>query len=199
MKEIELQISQFIDDELNDAEQKKLFAILAEDQNARQKLSDFMQLKKNISAYHNNITTDLLSATFITDQTKGKLGPNRKYKAMFYFSLAASIVLVMLLVWNQKSKSKAYENYNILQTKYEKLVSQYTNVTEMKIEKESFSQQLAKNTVLAEFRKSPSMKNISKLPNVGFLSRIKQKYEAKPVNSVVITKEDFIGGQIVGN
>jgi len=57
MKEIELQISQFIDNELNDAEQKKLFAVLAEDQNARQTLSDFMQLKKDTSEHYNNITT----------------------------------------------------------------------------------------------------------------------------------------------
>jgi hypothetical protein len=199
MKEIELQISQFIDNELNDTEQKELFAVLAIDRNARQTLSDFIQLKKNISAHHNDITTNLLPTSFIPNQTKDRLEPNRKYKAMFYFSLAASIVLAMLLAWNQKSKDEAYEHTNVLQAKYEKLVSQYTNVTETKMEKELASLQLAKNNVLTELRKSPSMKTVSKLPSAEFLNRIKQKYEANPVNRAVITKEDFIGGQIVGN
>ncbi len=199
MKEIELQISQFVDNELNDAEQKKLFSVLAEDQNARQTLSDFMHLKKNISAHHNNITTDLLPRSFIPDQTKDKHEPNRKYKAMFYFSLAASIVLAMLLAWNQKSKDELYEQNNVLQAKYNSLERQYSNVKETKTEKESFSQQLAKKSALTKFVKQPSLKTLPKLPDTEFLSRIKQKYETRLANSVVITKEDFIGGQIVGN
>ena len=199
MKEIELQISQFIDNELNDAEQKKLFSVLAEDQRARQTLSDFMQLKKNISAHHNSITTNLLQMSFIPNQTKDKLAPNRKYKTMFYFSFAASIVLAMLLAWNQKSKDELYEQNNVLQAKYNSLERQYSNVKEMKTEKESFSQQLAKKNALTEFVKLSSLKTLPRLPNTEFLSRIKQKYETRLVNSVAITKEDFIGGQIVGN
>ena len=199
MKEIELQISQFIDNELNDAEQKKLFSVLTEDQNARQILADFMRLKKNISTHHNSITTDLLPMSFAPDQTKSKLEPNRKYKTMFYFSLAASIVLAMLLVWNQKSKDELFEQNNVLLVKYEEVINQYSNLMEMKAEKESFSRQLAKKNILTELRKKPSVKSVSNFQNTTFLSRIKQKYETKPINSVAITKEDFIGGQIVGN
>jgi|SRR3989339_326945 len=195
MKEIELVISQFIDNELNDEEQKKLFVVLAEDQNLRQTLSDFMQIKKNTSEHYKNITTELFRPAIKQTGTE----PNKKYKTMFYFSLAASIVFATLLAWNQNSKDEISKQYYALQSQFKSLERQYSNVKEMKTEKESFSQLLAKKNVRTKFKKWISLKTIPRLPNAEFLSRIKQKYEAKPVNSVAITKEDFIGGQIVGN
>ncbi len=195
MKEIDLQISQFIDNELNDAEQKKLFAVLAEDQNARQTLSDFMQLKKDTSEHYKNITTELILPAI--SQTTAE--PNKKYKMMFYLSLAASIVLAMLLAWNQSGKEKVLKQFDVLLAKYEILMNQYSDAIEKKNEKEPFPQQLAKKSILTELRKKPSVKSISNFQNTTFLSRVKQKYETMPIKSVVITKEDFIGGQIVGN
>ena len=200
MKEIELQISQFIDNELTDTEQKELFTTLAESENARRILSDFMQLKKETSNYYASINTDLLPRAINRLKIENKLKVPGKYKVRYYLSLAASFVMAMLLFWNQGEKEKSYSQLASLENQYTLLKNEYTKVIQIK------------KIDLVDQKTEPLVKSINKNKGNKFSSTrinlavnqaskrgLKQYTEMLQYSRATITKEDFIGGQIVGN
>ena len=204
MKEIELQISQFIDNELNDHAQKKLFGVLAENKSARQTLFDFMQIKKGIAEHHGSITEILNPKPFLLRQTESNIGFRNKYKALFYISTAAAVILAMLLFINHNEIQKESIQFASLQNQYNSL--QMENAKAL-IEKESRKGIQKESILIATTSKSKNnrsdkvylTKNIQSTANSNQLKRMSQISEIIQANKAVITKDDFIGGQIVGN
>jgi hypothetical protein len=204
MKETELQISQFIDNELNDDAQKKLFEVLTEDKNARQMLSDFLQLKQRIAQHHESINEDLQIKPHLLKQSKNNLGSGYKYKKMFYISTAAAIVLAALSLINRIEIQNDFMQFNSLQKQYSLLKMENAKALIEKEAKEEIQKRSSRITMVSKSKINRSYKayissNIQPAANSNQLKRMAQISEIIQANKAVITKEDFIGGQIVGN
>ncbi len=204
MKEIELQISQFIDNELNDDAQKKLFEMLAEDKSARQMLSDFVQLKQKIAQHHESITENLYPKPYILKPSKSNIEHGYKYKKMFYVSAAAAVVLALLLTLNRLERQNDIMQFNSLQKQYSVLKMEKAKAL---IEKETTKEIQKGSSFIASTGKSKINRsnkeykntNMRSADNSNQLKRMVQISEIIQANKAVITKDDFIGGQIVGN
>jgi hypothetical protein len=203
MKDIEFKISQFIDNELSDAEQKDLFGVLAEDQKARQMLADYMKMKKDTSTHYKNINAELAPLAVNQPYVKSERRQSNIYKLMFYCSAAAAVILLMLMWWNQEGKGEISSQYSLLKAKYFSLEEQYAismnwnrDIQEKNIVPTVNQLNIRKSTHKHEIIFTSNTKSIRK-PN----TLQTEKYLAKlpKITAITISKEDFIGGQIVGN
>jgi hypothetical protein len=204
MNDIELQISQFIDNELSDEAQKKLFEVLTEDKSARQILSDFMQLKKGISKHYSSITDDLLPISYHPAQTKRNIEPAKKYKTMFYFSSSAAVVLAMLLFISRNERQNDFIQLTYLQKQYTSLKIENAQINSQKETKKEIQKEVSLTRTTNKSKKIKSDKtfltaNFQTRGNANRLNRLAQISQMIEANKAVITKDDFIGGQIVGN
>ncbi|NJD23763.1 MAG: hypothetical protein FIA82_14030 [Melioribacter sp.] len=203
MKDIELQISQFIDQELSDTEQRELFTVLSEDEKARRVLSDFMQIKKNTSDHYSNITTNLSQVQIPQPQIKNLQESSSKYRTMFYFSLAASIVLALLLVWSQSDRNKTENLYSALYTKYIGLQKQYSLFSQAKREDVLQNEkqfQISSRQSITRNKSSESEK--AKFPIASLSTGRKSERLNKLLDDMLtakITKDDFLTPQMIGN
>lgn len=204
MNEIELQIGQFIDNELGDDAQKKLFEVLRDDKNARQTLSDFMQLKKGIAKHHASVTETLHPEPFLLKQTKDNIGYGNKYKTMFYVSTAAAVVLAMLLFINRREIQNNSIQLASLQKQYASLKIENAGLIKEKETRKEIYEVAPFTKATYSSKKIQSDKaflttNFQTAGNTNRLNRLAQISEMIQANKAVITKDDFIGGQIVGN
>ena len=204
MKDIELQISQFIDNELSDGDQKQLFMALAEDKSVREILSDFMKLKKGIAQHHGNITENLHPIPIPLDQTKSYSKQSNKYKTMFYFSAAAAIVLAMLLSLSRIESQNNFIQFAALQKQYNSLKIENSEVINQKetmkeIPQEPLLIKTINKSIKTKNNKTFLAANVQTTENKDRMNKLVQITEIIQANKAVITKDDFIGGQIVGN
>lgn len=203
MKEIDFKISQFIDNELSDAEQKELFAVLSENKDARQTLAEFLRMKKDTSKHYIEITADLLPMPSDLLVTMNKKRQPNIYRFMFYFTAAAAVILLMLLTWNQNGKEDYSSDYRTLKTNYESLQKNYEN--SLKQLKDLRIKQTVTSTTKSNTKKRELKHELIFTSNTGPIRKpfnsLNEKYLANlpKFTPITISKEDFIGGQIVGN
>lgn len=201
MEDIEMKISQLVDNELSDTEQIDIFDILAKDQKARQIYSEFLKLKKEIAKHHSEVRTDLFPLR-INQPVQVHAKPNI-YKIGFSFSSAAAVLLVMILWWGQNENKKTSEQFSSLLEKYESIKAEQNQSLNKPVIKPTISKVMLskkrknQGAVLAQPHKS-IVSNNSLIANTT-LERIKKYTEIPLANNVVILKDDFIGGQIVSN
>ncbi|MFA7227877.1 MAG: hypothetical protein WC061_02490 [Melioribacteraceae bacterium] len=203
MNKIELQISQFIDDELSDESQKELFEILAADKGARKTLSDFMRLKKEISALHAGTTVNIPRNIPFQKNSIIDARHDKKYRAPFIISVAAAVVLTMLLFINRVENQNGLIQLSSLQKKYISLMNENSILIKSAAVKTGGEKSAsAKSTPGVSRNKNTTgyiAGNIRSFTDSDQMRRIARISEMIEANKSVITKDDFIGGQIVGN
>ena len=86
MKDYELMISQFVDNELSTTEQQKLFLFLAENKAGREMLFDFIEIKKESKSFYSELNVEMENKKVIAIDNKIE----RKQKRMFYFFCCCS-------------------------------------------------------------------------------------------------------------
>ncbi len=204
MKHYELEISQFVDNELPVDEQKKFFVHLSNCEECGRTLSDFMRIKKESKLFYNGMDVDFKRSIKLPETILPKKEKNI-YKALFYFSVAASIVLGILFLLQQLDGNKIGTKYSILEAKYTALSKNYFDV--LKDKAKNF------NALLTTNAETPSKKYILKKTKSvksstgnNFLAATDKKIKLSNKNRnfssiqvVKITKSDFLTPQIVGN
>ncbi|MFA7421421.1 MAG: hypothetical protein WCZ90_17190 [Melioribacteraceae bacterium] len=198
MEELEMKISQLVDNELSDTEQIEVFGVLANDEKARQQYSKLLMLKKEVSKHHSEVRTDLFPIKLV--QPVQELPKVNIYKFGFTFSSVAAIILIMFLLWGQNENKRTVEQFNSLLEKYELIKAE---------KKQLLNKHEVKTTVLnAAFTKKRKIKKavLTEAPisvnttNITTNTDRLRKFTQIPLaNNVVINKDDFIGGQIVSN
>ncbi len=120
MKHYDYEISLFVDGELQDSEQDKLFEHLAECPECRETLVELMNLKDKSKKYFaEQLPERDISAIPLFKQTK--TNKRNYYREAFYFAAAACLLLGVLFLLN---KTKEYE----LKNKLNKLNSEYSSL-----------------------------------------------------------------------
>lgn len=216
MKDYELKISQFIDNELSANEQQELFLYLSENQEARKTLVDFMEVKKNAKSFYAGINLEMDDSKIVTAGIIIKNKREKKYKSMFYFSAVASIIFAFLFLTNQLKENPILAKYKNIQSEMIILQENYSDALNKQAELLKINNQLyieSKKLKIATV--VLNQKNDKNIPSILTPSSETQKkkerhsYSANNSNRLVvllqnaqrieITKNDFLGGQIIGN
>lgn len=134
MKDYELMISQFVDNELSANEQRKLFLFLSESEDGRKTLSDYMEMKKETKIFYTQKNPELNEPKIIAMNVSSKDKIAKKYKKWFYYSAVASIVFALFLLLNFITENSYGTKYNNLKTEYVVLQEKYNNVLNEKVE-----------------------------------------------------------------
>jgi hypothetical protein len=215
MKNYELKISQFVDNELPENEQKELFQYLSESQEARKILIDFTEIKGETKSFYTVMNAEM-------DELKNaipKIAPQKekKYKTMFYYSVAASIIFALLFLINQFKENTTLVKYKELQSEMIVLQDSYSDALNKQTELLYINNQLyvesqkLKTTKVAEgdkldTRAQRDEQSMTKKQNKDAGRRSNSSVNTSRmlaslnnVQTITITKNDFIGGQIIGN
>ncbi len=220
MKHYEQEISQFVDSELPAIVQKELFAHLTECEECRNALSDFMEMKRELETYYENIEIDLSGG--INLPVEVKVGKRRNiYKPLFYLSAAASIILGLLFLIKLSNVNKLESQYSSIKEKYSWLAIMYKGVQSdnLKIQSPENNSSISRKTKIQNAdNKIPVNKNNKENPSKNktvFLAVNKIiKHNSNPaiknkllksvgrlqeIKVVQVTKNDFLTPQIIGN
>lgn len=198
MEDLEMKISQFVDNELSDTEQIEVFGLLANDHNARQLYSKLLMLKKEVSKHHSEVRTDLFSIKL--NQPIRELPKVNLFKLGFTFSSIAAIILIMFLWWGQYENKRSVEQFTSLLKKYElmkeekKLLLNYHEVEPTVLNAALTKKSKIKKVDLVE---PPIGDKATKITTN--TDRLRMFTQIPLAKNVVISKDDFIGGQIVSN
>jgi len=216
MKDYEFKISQFVDNELPANEQRELFLFLSENEDGRKMLSDYMEMKKESKSFYTGMNTELDGTKVISAGIFAQKEKEKKYKSMSYFSAAAAILFAFLLLFNQFKPNALLTKYQNLQTEMIKLQENYSTVLNKQIELVELNTQLYEETEKLKIAQMEINKQDKKVSSVQTPEINKQqKYKRgssytvgnlgsklaslKNVQRIEITKNDFLGGQIIGN
>lgn len=209
MKDYEFKISQFIDNELSINEQQELFRFLSESQEAQQILIDFMEMKKETKSFYAgmNIEVDGSQIAAISENSKSEKA--KKYKTMFYVSTAAAVLLAFALLLNSFKENPFLAKYQNLQTEMVTLQEKYTEALNKEVKLLELNNQLYIETQkLKTTRIVINKNNDIKAPRMkpSKVSKNQRNPKHKDHNNYLasiptytITKDDFLGQQIIGN
>jgi len=205
MKHYQLEISQFVDNELPADELKKLFVHLSDCEECRGILSDFMGMKKGSKAFYDDIDVDLKPAIKLPAEIVPRKVKNT-YKTLFYFSAAASIILGLLFLIKLSNVDNLETQYSSLQLKYNELRIEHSSSKKDDIINNSSSKNISSNDEKVssekkhhDFKKSDyvSTKNLSSKSLKENYSKFSGK--SQQITVVQVTKNDFLTPQIIGN
>jgi len=205
MKHYELEISQFIDNELTAGEQKKLFAHLSDCEECRAILSDFMEMKKESRAFYEDIDVDLKPVINLPEAVESKK-ENNIYKPLFYFSAAALIILGLLFLLKLSNVDKLETQYSSLQLKYNELKTAYSSFKKDDIINSPSSKNISSNDEkVSSGKKHHGLKKSNYVSTKNLSSKsLKENYfkfsrKSRQITVVQVTKNDFLTPQIIGN
>jgi hypothetical protein len=206
MKDLEFKISQFIDNELPADEQKELFLYLAEDADARETLSDYMQMKSEARQHYESINVTLDEPKVLSTGIAHAVEEKRRYMYMFYFSAAASIIFALLVLYNYLQPNPLLPDYYNLQKDYIQLQEEYSRALSDKIELVNMNSQLfdeneklrSKQILSSDHEKEQFSENNVRRNEAVTTPLRKTNYLAS-IPSVQITENDFLGPKIIGN
>ena len=216
MKDYEFKISQFIDNELSVNEQQELFRFLSESQEGRQTLTEFMEVKKEMKSFYAGMNVELNDSEIVAASVSAQNEKEKKYRMMVYFSAAAAIFFAFMLLVNQFKENPILTKYQNLQTEMIKLQENHSDVLSKQIELVRMNTQLYEET---EKLKTAQMvinkKSDKKVQRADspMINKQKNKKESshtsdnsssmvaalQNIQRIEITKNDFLGGQIIGN
>ncbi len=209
MKDYELKISQFIDNELSIDEQQVLFRFLSESQEARQTLADYMEMKNESKSFYAGMNAEMDNSKIVAAEVFVQQKREKKYRTMFYYSVAAAILFAFLLLLNQFKQNPILTKYQNLQSEMIKLQEDYTVVLSKQMELIKLNNELYEETeelkTAQVVMKNKQVNKVSKVqpPKI---NKQKKKPNYKNRNNYMasiptftITKDDFLGQQIIGN
>src|ERR1035437_8871824 len=142
MEEMEYKLGELIDNELEESEQTELFNSLASDRDARQIFREFMNIKKDIGTYYSGKNADLSPSFVKSPIPANKI--NNVYKTALYFSIAASLVLAMLLFFSQANNKDLNSKIDFLNTNFHKRGDEIKNINYAIITKSAIKEENAK-------------------------------------------------------
>ncbi len=207
MQNYEEKISQFVDNELPVNEQRELFEFLSENEEARETLHDYMQMKNDTKIFYGNLNADLPKLNIPVPLAAGNEQKNY-YKPMFYFSAAASIILLMLLLFNQPVKDRFEERYSDLQSELISLQQEHAELLQSNInlikQNEKFVSELkmietAKTVEQKQEEPKPVIKNKKPEQTIERPRRSRSANYLANIPTYQVNDKDFLGSQIVGN
>ncbi len=199
MKHFELEISQFVDNELFADEQKELFAHLSECEDCRKTLIDFMQMKKESKSFFNELDAELKYIKLPTVQNK-KINI---YKTAFYISTAAAVLLGVLFFLLQSNNTLIEKNYEMLETKYKTLNTKFDSVNKETITTGVKEKSFVRNKIPSAKNKTIKIVAVNPVKDLSSNTLEDKKFKtsnrAQKIKIVQVTKKDFLTPQIVGN
>ncbi len=201
MRHYELEISQFADNELSADKQKELFAHLSGCNECRQILSDFIGIKKDSKLFYNELELELKPFRFLQEIQNKK--ENNIYKALFYFSVAASIILGILFLMRYSGSALTERQYHVLEKKYNKLtLEQHSLEEEMAVIKANANTK-THYQINASNKKAKRLKikrtELNSFSQSLVENDIKHPLKQQEIRIVQVTKNDFLTPQIIGN
>jgi len=207
MKDYKITISQFVDNELPVNEQREFFLFLSGNEEARKILADYMKMKNETSSFYAEMDAEFDDTEVISAGIYSQKKIEKRYKMISYFSAAATIVLVSLLLTNFFKNSVTSEKYQKLQTKYIILKENYSNVLNEKKRLVNLTDKFIKETERLRTKQVPTKhKLLHKNYSVKTKNKLGRKLTYKNRNTYFakiptykITKDDFLGQQIIGN
>ena len=213
MKHYENEINRFIDNQINEVEQKELFAHLSNCSECIALLNDYMEIKGKTNNFYKELSYEPGEKIFVLNAEK-----KNKYKYNFYFSAAAAVILGFLFLLNLNNKNNFEMKYLELRTKFISLEKSYNtlieNQTGHKISiKENEIRQSPKNELVNKrilTKKGGKGNNIPqeishKKSGAKYASLQKKRTNFNYLNyidslpSKQITSNDFLTSQIIGN
>lgn len=189
-RDIEYQISQFIDNELPEQEQKALFAFLAENAESRKLFADYLALRAQTRHFYEHLNFT------IPDQKK----PARIYRfghGTLIAAIAALIILAFLAVF-QFWSAREFKNQNA--TLQAQLIRHQADYQQLAQEKEKLNQQIL--SVQEKIQALKSEPQVIKAAHKPVKSRTKlhqSAFAAVNPSIIKITENDFLGPKIIGN
>ena len=199
MEELEYKISQLVDNELSDLEQAELFDEFANNIEARESFREFLKIKKEIGSHYSGFNMNNVSIP-------QKFQPSNRrrsfiYKIGFYSSIAASIILAMMLLLSQTNNSILKIKYELLDANYKSLINTLDDFKNA-LNKKEFAKikdetKPRVNLIAADVQKSKSQ-HIVLTKAREMLKELTPKLQFAQ-NKIVITQNDFIGGKVVAN
>lgn len=206
MQDYELKISQFIDNELPVDEQKELFLHLADNEEARESLSDYMQMKVEAKQHYESIRVALNEPKILATNVAHATEQNRRYMYMFYFSAAASVVFAFLWLYTYFLPNPLLPEYYKLQSDYISLQEEHSGALSEKIELVNINSYLYDENEKLRSRQISLIKEVKKqlVEKVVSTNEIRERPPRKnnylaSIPSVKITEDDFLGPKIIGN
>jgi hypothetical protein len=209
MIDYEIMISRFIDNELLEDEQKELFNFLAGNDEARETMKKFMGIKKEISGYYSGLEIPKTEIIALKPKKKPVFPGKKLFRYSYYFSIAASIILVIFLFLERSDRINANHNYLNMITKYENLQNSYENVLlkNLEIQKDYLQLQTSNNTqsengIKKTVNKKSNIKQVeNKIEGNAGTKPVYISFDRKHQNIPVvqISENDYIGYKIIGN
>lgn len=202
----ELMISRFMDNDLEDEEQRELFMVLADDKEARKTLADYMDLKKETFRHYADMNEELSpvpAEAMVLRETRQK--PKGIYRWTAYVSAAAAVILLMMLGWARMDLSTGNEKYITLKKEYLKLKSDYAQAAEARQHTDgtSLKREPAKAERKGEEKHRQRKRTGAESGMAGFAERRHEANEQYAyltrAHVVEIDKNDFLVPQIPGN
>lgn len=209
MKDYEIKISQFIDNELSIDEQQELFCFLSENEDARQTLIDFMEVKKEAKSFYTGMSIEMDGSQIVTISENSKSEKAKKYKTMFYFSTAAAILLAFAFLLNQFKENPILTKYQNLQTEIITLQEKHNDALNKEAKLLELNNQLTievQNIKTEQLAVNKKRKILTPKPEPSKSNIHVKKAKVKNQNNYLaniptyaITKDDFLGQQVIGN
>ncbi|MDP3683936.1 MAG: zf-HC2 domain-containing protein, partial [Ignavibacteria bacterium] len=125
MKHYEIEISQFMDNELPADEQKNLFAHLSECGECAKVLSDFLNIKMDVKSVYDDMNVELKNSSAVLKADESLTMKRNVYKTLFYYTAAASVIFGFFLFFLEGNQSVLENKYLILQKERVNLQNKY--------------------------------------------------------------------------
>ena len=155
------------------------------------------------------MNTEMDDSIIVTAGISAQYVRGKKYKTMFYFTAAASIIFIFLFLTSQFKKNPFLAKYQNLQTEMVTLQEKYTAALNKEVKLLELNNQLYIETQkLKTTRIVINKNNDIKAPRMkpSKVSKNQRNPKHKDHNNYLasiptytITKDDFLGQQIIGN
>ena len=168
-----------------------------------------MEVKNEAKSFYAGLNVEMDDSKIVTAGITAKNKKEKKYKSMFYFSAAASIIFLFLFLINQFKENPILTKYQILQTDMIELQEIYSDALNKQNELLKINNQLYAETKKMRMAQLViKKKSDEKAPRIELPKVEQQKknpnYKSRnnylaSIPTYTITKDDFLGQQIIGN
>jgi len=203
MKHYDYEISLFIDGELPDEEQNKLFEHLAECYECRSALVEFQSTKIKSKSYYGAQLPEA-NGTIIPMAPEVKTAKTNIFKTAFYIAAAACMLIGLLFLMNQMQQDKLKYKLANLETKYSLLENNFKQASIQKQDEVNVKEASTEKVKNFHAKKLPGKSEIQNIkPNSVKMKTENRKSDYAQYFSSLkterITKNDFLIPQLIGN
>ncbi len=187
MKHYDYEISLFIDGELPDEEQNKLFEHLAECTKCRSTLMEFMDIKDKSEKYFAEQLPES-DGTVIPLFNQTQKNKRNYYREAFYFAAAACLLLGFLFLLNKTEETELKNKLNKLNAEYSSLQKNYRSESEKTLEKVTTAENSFPENKTFAMKKADSKQGNEEYSNIGMEKPVEESMINKEMAGVTIRK-----------